>query len=246
VLRLEGITAGYGEQTVLFDVDLAVGAGERVALLGTNGAGKSTLLRVATGLLAPNAGRVVFDDVDITALPTDKRAAIGMSLIVGGRSTCPGLSVEENIRLGAWSQLRDRSGVAASLARVYDLFPALADRRDTAAGNLSGGEQQMMAIGRALMGNPKLLMIDELSLGLAPVVVGQVLDAVMAIADGGVTVLLVEQSLNVAASVCPRGVFLEKGEIRFDGAIKELLARGDLARAVFLGASPQPARRRRT
>ena len=238
MLRLESITAGYGNQTVLFGVDLAVAAGERVALLGTNGAGKSTLLRVASGLLPPRSGRVVFDGDDVTGLPADKHATRGMSLILGGRATCPGLSVDENIRLGAWSHLRDRARVSEGLARVYELFPALAERRATAAGNLSGGEQQMMAIGRALMGDPKLLLIDELSLGLAPVVVGQVLDAVMTIAATGVTVVLVEQSLNIAASVCARGIFLEKGEVRFDGAIDELLARGDLARAVFLGADP--------
>jgi len=146
-------------------------------------------------------------------------------------------TVSENLRLGAWSVLGSREVVDARLDDALALFPALGPKLSTAAGALSGGEQQMMAIGRALMSAPRILLVDELSLGLAPIVVGHVLDAVTAVADTGVTVVLVEQSLNVAAAVCERCVFMEKGEVRFTGPIDELADRGDLARSVFLGAS---------
>ncbi len=235
-LELAGIEASYGPLQVLFGVELSVAPGERLALLGTNGAGKSTVLRVAMGLLPPSAGTVRHRGTDVTALSTEQRTARGLTLVVGGRGICGGLSARENLTLGAWLTGGERSLVEARMSRALELFPALRPRLDTKAGTLSGGEQQMLAVSRALMAEPDVLLIDEMSLGLAPVVVGQVTEAVAAIAASGVTIVVVEQSLNVAAAVCERAVFMEKGEVRFSGAVTELAQRGDLARSVFLGA----------
>lgn len=241
ILEVESVDFSYGPLQVLFDVNLTVVAGDAVALLGTNGAGKSTLLKVVSGLVTPDRGTVRFRGDDVTALAPEDRAALGMTLIEGGKATFPSLTVAENIRIGAYPFLRDSARVALRFDEVLDLFAPLRARLDQAAGTLSGGEQQMMAISRALMASPQLLLIDELSLGLAPVVMQEILGVVERVVAAGTTVLLVEQSLNIALSLAKDAYFMEKGAIRFRGATAELLERGDLVRSVFFGAeAPAP------
>ncbi|HVT78886.1 MAG TPA: MFS transporter [Acidimicrobiales bacterium] len=234
LLTIRGLEAAYGNVQILFGVDLDVYAGEVVALLGTNGAGKSTLLRAASGLMDPLGGAVFFDGRDVTHADAMTHAKLGMALVPGDRGVFPGLSVAENLRIAAWTFRRDDEQVRVATERVLDYFPVLRERARTQAGNLSGGEQQMLVLAQALMGEPKLLMIDELSLGLSPIVVGQLLETVQRLAADGTTVLLVEQSVNVALTVAERAVFMEKGEVRFAGPTAELLDRPDVLRAVFL------------
>jgi ABC-type branched-subunit amino acid transport system ATPase component len=237
LLEVSDLQVSYGHLQVLFGVSIEVALGEVVALLGTNGAGKSTLLRAVTNLQRPTGGCVTFDGEDLTGLSPDEIARRGLILVEGGRATFPSLTVDENLRLGAYPILgRDRSDVASRLDHAYAVFPALADRRGQHAGMLSGGEQQMMALGRALVARPRLLMIDELSLGLAPIVLQQLVGALQRIVAEGITVLLVEQSLNVAMAVAQRAYFLEKGAVQFSGTPSELIDRGDLVRSVFFGA----------
>jgi ABC-type branched-subunit amino acid transport system ATPase component len=240
VLALLDVTAlevSYGHLQVLFGVSITVEAGEVVALLGTNGAGKSTLLRALTNLQPPSRGHVLFDGQDLSGISPDEVARRGLILVEGGRAAFPSLTVDENLRLGAYPILnRDRAEVASRVDHAYSVFPALATRRGQHAGMLSGGEQQMMALGRALVARPRLLMIDELSLGLAPVVLQQLVAALQRMVADGITVLLVEQSLNVAMAVAKRAYFLEKGEVKFSGTPAELIDRGDLVRSVFFGA----------
>ncbi len=235
-LSLRGVEASYGPVQVLFGIDLEVPAGARLALLGTNGAGKSTVLRVAAGLLPADAGTVHIHGRDVTEAPTEARAAAGLGLVVGGKALFPSMTVRENLAIGGNGvHVPGSDAAAAALEEVLGLFPALRPRLDQAAGTLSGGEAQMVAIGRALVAGPSVLCIDELSLGLAPAVVGQVVEVVDAVAETGVTLVVVEQSLHVAGLVCDDAVFLEKGEVRFRGPTAELVERGDLARAVFFG-----------
>ncbi|MBA2608426.1 MAG: ABC transporter ATP-binding protein [Actinobacteria bacterium] len=236
ILEVEDLDFSYGPLQVLFDVNLTVVAGDAVALLGTNGAGKSTLLKVVSGLLTPDRGTVRFRGEDVTTLAPEDRATRGMTLIEGGKATFPSLTVAENIRIGAYPFLRDSARVTQRFDEVLDLFAPLRSRVNQAGGTLSGGEQQMMAISRALMASPELLLIDELSLGLAPVVMQEILGVVERVVAAGTTVLLVEQSLNIALSLAQDAYFMEKGAIRFRGATAELLDRGDLVRSVFFGA----------
>ncbi|HVT78662.1 MAG TPA: ABC transporter ATP-binding protein [Acidimicrobiales bacterium] len=236
LLSVDDVAFSYGPLPVLFGVSMHVDAGERVTLLGTNGAGKSTLLKIVAGLEAPRSGRVVFDGEDITAWSPARRVASGLTLVAGGRATFPTLTVNENVRIGAYGFRRDRSLVDARVAAALDYFPALKPLLDRAAGLLSGGEQQMMALARALVSSPRLLLIDELSLGLAPVVLGDLLRVVDDLAASGTTMVIVEQSLNVAMGIADRAYFMEKGEIRFEGATEELARRDDIARSVFFGA----------
>jgi branched-chain amino acid transport system ATP-binding protein len=237
LLRLEGVRASYGAIEVLRGIDLHVDTGEIVALLGTNGAGKSTILRVVSGLLTPDAGSVRFGGRDVAGLSTEETVRAGIVQVPGGRGLLPNLSVEENLRMGAWTIRRDRRAVREAFARVFQLFPRLAERRGQLAGLLSGGEAQMLAIGRALMLQPKLMMIDELSLGLAPLVVQQLVETMREVNAAGVSMLLVEQSANLALSITDRAYFIEKGVIRFEGPSRELLERDDLLRSVFLAAA---------
>ena len=238
LLEVSGLQASYGHLQVLFGIDLDVGEGEAVALLGTNGAGKSTLLRVITGLHPPGAGVVRFAGREITGMAPDRIVRRGLTLVEGGRAIFPSLTVDENLRLGAYPVLRKEARLVESrVERAYSVFPVLAGLRDRVAGTLSGGEQQMVAIGRTLVADPTLLMIDELSLGLAPVVLQHLVEAVSRMVAQGVAVLLVEQSLNVALAVASRAYYLEKGEVRFAGAPAGLLERGDLVKSVFFGAS---------
>ncbi|HVV75732.1 MAG TPA: MFS transporter [Mycobacteriales bacterium] len=237
ILICRDVDVTYETAQVLFNVDLQLAEGELVALLGTNGAGKSTLLRAICGLQEASNGAIFFDGIDVTHAPPYLNARAGIVYMPGGAAVFPSLTVAENLRSAAWIHRTDEEYVESKTAEVLDLFPALRERLATPAGTLSGGEQQMVALGQAFLMRPKLLMIDELSLGLAPVVVEQLLDIVRRINDAGTTILLVEQSANVALTIARRAIFMDKGEIRFDGPTEDLLARGDLLRAVFLGGT---------
>jgi ABC-type branched-subunit amino acid transport system ATPase component len=237
LLEIKELRASYGAVEVLRSIDFTVAKGEIVALLGTNGAGKSTILRAISGLLAPDSGHIYYEGRDIAGVSTEDTVRLGITQIPGGRGLLPNLTIEENLRMGAYPIRRDRAAVKAGFERVYETFPRLAERRKQLAGYLSGGEGQMLAIGRALMLRPKLMMIDELSLGLAPLIVQQLVEIVHEINETGVSMILVEQSANLALSVTDHAYFIEKGVIRFDGSSRELLERDDLLRSVFLAAS---------
>jgi branched-chain amino acid transport system ATP-binding protein len=243
LLLVRGVDAGYGGRQVLFGVDIDVKEGEIVALLGTNGAGKSTLLKAISGVVEADRGAVVLDGRDITHAPPNEIAVLGISQMPGGAGVFGSLSVRENLQLAAWTQHRKPDEVAASTAEVLSIFPVLSARIEDAAANLSGGQQQMLALGMAFIAKPRVLLIDELSLGLAPVVVGQLLPIVQRLAATGVAVIMVEQSVNVALSVAERAYFLERGSVRFSGPTADLLARPDLLRSVFLSHASigQPA-----
>ena len=233
LLACRNIDFSYGQVQVLFDVSFTVDQGEMVALLGTNGAGKSTLLKVISGIGLPNRGSVRMYGADITFLDAERRVGLGISQIPG-RSIFGPMSVIENLRLLSFSHGRDRKAIDAGIEASFEAFPVLAERRDQPAQTLSGGEQQMLALSKALILKPRLLLIDELSLGLAPTVVASLLDAVRRINQTGTAVVLVEQSVNIALSIVEHAYFMERGEIRFDGRAEELLQRDDLVRSVFL------------
>ena len=234
MLACRGVEFSYGQVQVLFGVDFTVDEGEMVALLGTNGAGKSTLLRVISGLGIPARGTVRYGGSDITYLDAERRLALGIAHVPGGRSVFGGLSVAENLRLYGYSVKRDRRTVDSGIDASFQAFPRLGERRNLPAGSLSGGEQQMLALSKALILQPRLLLIDELSLGLAPRVVGELMDMVKMINEAGTAVVLVEQSVNVALSIVDHAYFMEKGTIRFDGRSNDLIGRRDLLRSVFL------------
>jgi ABC-type branched-subunit amino acid transport system ATPase component len=234
MLSCRGVDFSYGQLQVLFDVDFTVDDGEMVALLGTNGAGKSTLLKVVSGIGLPSTGSVRFRGEDITYLDAERRVPLGITQVPGGRAVFGTMDVVENLRAFGYTLGRDRRRVDESIERCFDAFPRLRERRTSLAANLSGGEQQMVGLSKALILQPKLLLIDELSLGLAPVIVGPLLDMVRRINEEGTAVVLVEQSVNIALSLVDHAYFMEKGEMRFDGPAAALLARDDLLRAVFL------------
>ena len=233
-VTLDGVSMWYGSLQVLSDVTFDVAPGEMLGLLGTNGAGKSTVLRVLTGLAHPQEGRVLFDGEDVTDLTTDRRVAQGLAMVAGGRAVFPELTVKENFDLGAFLLGPERD---ERIERELDRFPVLKERLSQAAGSMSGGQQQQLAIAKALLTDPSVLCIDELSLGLSPMMLGELLEAVRTVNADGVTCIIVEQSLNVAAALCHRAIFLEKGAVQFEGPPGDLLDRGDLARAIFLGAN---------
>ena len=233
LLVCRSVDVDYDGVQVLFDVDFDVEEGQIVALLGTNGAGKSTLLRSLCGVQEASGGAVIFDGRDITHMPTHEIAARGVVQMPGGRGVFPGLSVRENLLLGTWLGVDDATN-QAKLLEVMEIFPDLRERLDVDAGNLSGGQQQQLSLAQAFLSDPKLLLIDELSLGLSPAIVGQLIEIVKEINQRGVTVIVVEQSVNVALEIADRAVFMEKGEIRFDGPTSDLLARPDILRAVYV------------
>ncbi|HEU4368019.1 MAG TPA: ABC transporter ATP-binding protein [Methylomirabilota bacterium] len=234
MLRLEGLRASYGPIEALRGIDLEVRAGELVCLLGANGAGKSTTLRAISGLLRPAGGRIVFDGQSIGGREPATILAAGIAHCPEGRRVFPYLTVEENLRMGAYVR-RDREAVAADLERVCAHFPVLGERRRQAAGTLSGGEQQMLAIGRALMARPRLILLDEPSLGLAPTVVEATFGIIADIRRQGTTVLMVEQNAYLALQMADRGYVLETGRIALAGAARDLLA-DDHVRRAYLGA----------
>jgi ABC-type branched-subunit amino acid transport system ATPase component len=234
LLACRGIDFSYGQLQVLFGVDFTIDDGEMVALLGTNGAGKSTLLRAISGLSPTDRGSIHYRGSDITHLAADRRVQLGVTQVPGGRAVFGAMTVVDNLRVYGFTCGRDRKTVEAGMAAAFDAFPRLAERRNQLAATLSGGEQQMLGLAKALILKPRLLLIDELSLGLAPVVVGELLGMVRRINAEGTAVVLVEQSVNIALSLVDHAYFMEKGEMRFDGRAADLLARPDLLRSVFL------------
>ncbi len=220
LLEIAGLSAGYGEVPVLSGVDLVIRPGEIVTLVGSNGAGKTTLLRAISRVIGAR-GTLRFDGRDLTALAPEQVFGLGLVQVPEGRQLFDRMSVEDNLRMGTYRR-RDEDGIRRSFERVYQLFPVLAERRQQIAGSLSGGEQQMCAIARALMAAPKLLTVDEMSLGLAPVVVDQLLGVLGEIRKQGITVLLVEQDVFAAFSVADRGYVMETGRIVREGAVSQL------------------------
>jgi branched-chain amino acid transport system ATP-binding protein len=237
LLKVSGLDVAYGKAQVLFGVDFHVEEGEIVALLGTNGAGKSTLLTSICGLVKPVGGTVTYEGRDITGASPNATVEQGIVLMPGARGVFPTLTVEENLRLAAWLFRKDEAYIKEANEKVLDYFPVLRERWTQKAGNLSGGEQQMLTLSQVFIARPKILMIDELSLGLAPMIVERLLEIVRAIHANGTAIVLVEQSVNIAVTVAERAVFLEKGEVRFHGPTSQLLNRPDLLRAVFLSDS---------
>ncbi|HJM31475.1 MAG TPA: MFS transporter [Acidimicrobiales bacterium] len=234
-LQVNNLDFCYGPVQVLFDVGFEVSRGETLALLGTNGAGKSTLLRVISGLGTPRRGVVRLGGRTITYTSPQLRTTLGIHQLPGGKGVFPGMTVHQNLTMGAYIHRRDRDDVASRIDRVLELFPDLAQRHNQLASSMSGGQQQMLALAKVLLHDPEILLIDELSLGLAPTIVQDLLVVVEQLQEQGQTIIIVEQSLNVALSVADRAIFLEKGQIRFEGSAQDLLERDDLARAVFLG-----------
>jgi branched-chain amino acid transport system ATP-binding protein len=230
VLRLEQVAAGYGTFQALFAVSLEVQAGEAVAVIGPNGAGKTTLLRVISKLIDVSAGEIRLDGTSLNPVPAHRVIELGVAHVPENRRLFPRLSVEENLRIGAYTPPA-RARFAERLAYVFELFPRLAERRTQLAGTLSGGEQQMCAIGRGLMSAPKLLLLDEPSAGLAPVIVEQLFELVDRIRAEGFTVLIVEQNIRQVLQVVDRAYLLETGQIKLSGTAAELLASDDIRRA---------------
>ncbi len=233
LLALSGVSAGYGSFQALFAVSLSVDAGEAVAVIGPNGAGKTTLMRVISGLLPAQAGAVTLDSRALSDLPAHQIVAAGIAHVPENRRLFARLTVEENLRMGAFIASA-RSHFAERLAWVYDLFPRLAERRHQLAGTMSGGEQQMCAIGRALMSKPKLLLMDEPSAGLAPLAVEQVFDLVRRIRGEGFTVLIVEQNVQQVLALVDRAYLIEAGHIRLSGSAAELCS-NDAIRRAYMG-----------
>jgi branched-chain amino acid transport system ATP-binding protein len=233
LLALEQLQVSYGGIRAVKGVDLHVDEGELVCLIGANGAGKTTTLRAVTGLVRAAAGRIVYGGEEITALRVHEIARRGLALVPEGRGVFAQLTIEENLAMGAYAR-GDRAGVAADVERLFTLFPRLKERRRQTAGTLSGGEQQMLAISRALMSRPKLLLLDEPSMGLAPLMVERIFEVVRSIAAEGVTMLLVEQNARLALEVSHRGYVLEGGLVAFSGEARSLL--GDpRVREAYLG-----------
>jgi branched-chain amino acid transport system ATP-binding protein len=233
LLSLEALQVAYGGIRAVKGIDIAVEPGELVCLIGANGAGKTTTLRAITGLVRPAAGRVVYDGGDIGGRPVHEIARRGLALVPEGRGVFPQLTIEENLEMGAYPR-RDPPGVRQDIERAFALFPRLKERRRQTAGTLSGGEQQMLAIARAMMSRPRLLLLDEPSMGLAPLMVERIFDVIRSIAAEGVTMLLVEQNARLALEVSRRGYVLEGGLVAFSGEASALL--GDpRIREAYLG-----------
>jgi branched-chain amino acid transport system ATP-binding protein len=222
LIALEGLQVAYGGIRAVKGISLEVNPGELVCLIGANGAGKTTTLRAITGMLHPAAGRIVYDGADIGGTKTHEIARRGLALVPEGRGVFAQLTIEENLAMGAYAR-RDRKAVAADVERAYALFPRLKERRRQTAGTLSGGEQQMLAIARALMSRPKLLLLDEPSMGLAPLMVERIFEVIRAISAEGVTLLLVEQNARLALEVSDRAYVLESGLVTLSGVSASLL-----------------------
>jgi len=232
LLRLDGINTYYGQMHILQDVNLEVGEGELVCLLGGNASGKSTTLKTVLGLVPPRAGSIVLNGEDVTRLATSQRIERGMAIVPENRRLFGPMTVLENLEMGAY--LRPRADLSGDLERVYSLFPLLSERRKQLAGTLSGGEQQMVAMGRALMARPKLLLMDEPSMGLAPILVERSFEIIQQVHDAGVALLVVEQNANVSLSIADRGYVLSTGRIVLEGRASELLQHEELRKA-YLG-----------
>ena len=232
LLKVEGINVYYGAIHAIKDISFQVNQGEIVTLIGANGAGKTTTLQTVSGLLRSKTGSILFDGQDINTVSADKLVGRGLAQVPEGRRVFLQMSVEENLEMGAYTQ--PPAGVPRDLEMVYDLFPRLKERRSQVAGTLSGGEQQMLAVGRALMSHPKLLMLDEPSMGLAPILVEQIFDIIQDLNRKGSTILLVEQNAQMALSVAHRGYVMETGKIVATGSGAELIESPEIKRA-YLG-----------
>ncbi|KRC61116.1 ABC transporter ATP-binding protein [Agromyces sp. Root81] len=230
-LAVAGLDAGYGKLAILHEVSLSVAPGEIVTVVGSNGAGKTTLLRALNGLIRPTAGTVTIDGVDITGKPTEKMAALGLTHVPENRLCFPTLSVRDNLTLGAWSR-----GGKGDLAAVLELFPRLQPRLGQAAGTLSGGEQQMVAIGRGLMASPKAIMLDEPSIGLAPKVVAEIMKVLTELRGRGMAVLLVEQNVRASFGIADRAVVMQRGRVVLEGTPAELVELPEV-RGAYLGGA---------
>ena len=233
MLELRAVTAGYGAFTALWDVSLRVDAGEAVAVVGPNGAGKTTLMRVISGLIAPRRGELAFEGASIGGRPAYEIVARGIAHVPEGRRIFPALTVADNLRMGAFLPPARRR-FAESLARVYALFPVLAERQRQRAGSLSGGEQQMLAVGRALMSGPRLILLDEPSMGLAPVMVLRLFDLIRRVREEGYTILVVEQNVRQVLKLVDRAYLLEVGRIKTEGRADEL-SEQDFVRQAYVG-----------
>ncbi|NLF27373.1 MAG: ABC transporter ATP-binding protein [Clostridiales bacterium] len=233
MFSIENVSAAYGDLKVLYGVSLYIDIGEIVSLVGSNGAGKTTLLQIISGFVPIASGRVTFNGVDLSTVKTYGRADLGIAHIPQGRGILGTLSVKDNLYVGAYSK-KARPGLQANLAKVYELFPILKERQEQLAGSLSGGQQQMLAIGRALMQQPKLLMLDEPSLGLAPIIVEEVFRVIRELSTQGISILIVEQNLFQALSVSNRGYVLETGRVVMEGQASELIA-DERIKSAYLG-----------
>ena len=234
MLELKNIHAYYGPIQVLFGIDLEVADGEIIALLGTNGAGKTTILRVISGVLRPSDGTVMFDGESLVGQRPSEIVQRGVVQMPGGRGVFPGMSVIENLEIAGFLYGKDRKRRDQMVTKVLDFFPALKDRRKQVAGSMSGGQQQMLTLAKSFVMDPGLLLIDELSLGLAPKVVEDLLEIIRRFNEAGVAVVLVDQHVDLALDVSTRAYFIERGEIRFSGPAEDLRGRDDLLRSVFL------------
>jgi branched-chain amino acid transport system ATP-binding protein len=235
MLEVQGACIGYGPIEAVSDVSIRVETGQVVAIVGANGAGKTTLMKAVAGLLPLSAGRVLFEGRDITAMPPHRRVGVGIALSPEGRQVFPDQSVRDNLELGAWSRDLSPSAMEAAIEAQYALFPRLRERQGQMAVTLSGGEQQMLAIARALMGEPRLLLLDEPSLGLAPLVIKEIFGIIRALRARGITVLLVEQMANLALGVADQAYVLETGRVTLSGTGAALLQHPQV-RAAYLGA----------
>lgn len=233
MLEIKDLEVYYGVIQAIKGISFEVNKGEVIALIGANGAGKTTILHTITGLLSPKKGSVMYEGTDITKTPAHKIVSLGMAHVPEGRRVFADLSVYENLKMGAYTR-KDKNEVEETLERVYERFPRLKERKNQMAGTLSGGEQQMLAMGRAMMSKPKLLMLDEPSMGLAPLLVEQIFKIIEELHDAGTTILLVEQNAQVALSIADRAYVLETGNISMSGDAKELLA-DDRVRRAYLG-----------
>lgn len=240
MLEVEAIDVFYGPIQALRGVSLTIGDAEMVAIIGANGAGKTTTLRAVSGLLSPTKGQIIFDGKPIQGHPAHQVIAAGVAHVPEGRELFPDLTVSENLRLGSWSKRKDKKGFNQRLEAVFELFPRLKERSSQTARTLSGGEQQMLTVARGLMSDPKLLLVDELSLGLAPMVVEQLFEALKETNKQGTAVVLVEQFVHLALAATDRAYVLARGEVALEGKSQDLLANPDLI-ASYLGESTEPA-----
>lgn len=233
MLEIKDIEVFYGVIQAIKGISFEVNEGEVIALIGANGAGKTTILHTITGLLSPKKGSVIFEGKDITKVPAHKIVSLGMAHVPEGRRVFAELSVYQNLKMGAYTR-KDKAEIAQTLEMVYKRFPRLEERKNQLAGTLSGGEQQMLAMGRALMSHPKIIVMDEPSMGLSPILVNEIFDIIQEVSTGGTTVLLVEQNAKKALSIADRAYVLETGKIVLDGDAKELM-NDDSIKKAYLG-----------
>lgn len=234
LLTTTNVSSGYGRITILHDISISVAKGEMISIIGANGAGKTTLLKTLSGLMPCSAGSIVYDSIDLTDIPSHIRPSLGMALVPEGRQIFPRLSVLENLELGAYSRVAPAEEIARDIDAQFALFPILESRRTQLGGTLSGGEQQMLAMARALMSRPKLLLLDEPSMGVAPLIVEKIFSTLTELRKSGLTILVVEQNASLALAHSDRGYVLELGRVQYGGSGSELLSDSRI-RETYLG-----------